>query len=36
MNSDIVKKKEEREKTEQITYGEGRRSKTFKEMQEER
>uniref|UniRef100_A0A3B3C3S5 LIM domain 7a n=1 Tax=Oryzias melastigma TaxID=30732 RepID=A0A3B3C3S5_ORYME len=36
VNSDIVKKKEEREKTEQITYGEGRRSKTFKEMQEER
>ncbi|RVE58312.1 hypothetical protein OJAV_G00207940 [Oryzias javanicus] len=36
VNSDIVKKKEEREKTEQITYGESRRSKTFKEMQEER
>lgn len=40
INSDMVKKKEEREKIEQITYsgsGSGnRRSKTFKEMQEER
>ncbi|XP_035809534.2 LIM domain only protein 7 isoform X4 [Amphiprion ocellaris] len=36
VNSDIVKKKEEREKIEQITYGVNRRSKTFKEMQEER
>uniref|UniRef100_A0A3Q1FN36 LIM domain 7a n=1 Tax=Acanthochromis polyacanthus TaxID=80966 RepID=A0A3Q1FN36_9TELE len=36
VNSDIVKKKEEREKIEQITYGDNRRSKTFKEMQEER
>ncbi|GAA6224075.1 LIM domain only protein 7 isoform X8 [Lates japonicus] len=36
VNSDIVKKKEEREKIEQITYGGDRRSKTFKEMQEER
>uniref|UniRef100_A0A3P8S306 LIM domain 7a n=1 Tax=Amphiprion percula TaxID=161767 RepID=A0A3P8S306_AMPPE len=35
VNSDIVKKKEEREKIEQITYGVNRRSKTFKEMQEE-
>ncbi|XP_041662517.1 LIM domain only protein 7 isoform X3 [Cheilinus undulatus] len=35
VNSDIVKKKEEREKIEQITHG-SRRSKTFKEMQEER
>lgn len=35
----MVKKKEEREKIEQITYGSSnsnRRSKTFKEMQEER
>ncbi|XP_078796152.1 LIM domain only protein 7 isoform X30 [Oryzias latipes] len=36
VNSDIAKKKEEREKIEQITYGDDRRSKTFKEMQEER
>lgn len=36
VNSDIVKKKEEREKIEQITFGGNRRSKTFKEMQEER
>ncbi|XP_053184624.1 LIM domain only protein 7-like isoform X1 [Scomber japonicus] len=36
VNSDIVKKKEEREKIEQITYSGNRRSKTFKEMQEER
>ncbi|TMS06085.1 hypothetical protein E3U43_015844 [Larimichthys crocea] len=40
VNSDIVKKKEEREKIEQITYSSSsssnRRSKTFKEMQEER
>eukprot|EP00064_Thunnus_orientalis_P017424 superscaffoldBa00003696_g17506 len=37
VNSDIVKKKEEREKIEQITFGgSNRRSKTFKEMQEER
>lgn len=38
VNSDMVKKKEEREKIEQITYGSNsnRRSKTFKEMQEER
>nr|XP_046259275.1 LIM domain only protein 7 isoform X4 [Scatophagus argus] len=38
VNSDIVKKKEEREKIEQITYcgDSNRRSKTFKEMQEER
>ncbi|XP_032386055.1 LIM domain only protein 7 isoform X12 [Etheostoma spectabile] len=35
VNSDIVKKKEEREKIEEITYS-NRRSKTFKEMQEER
>uniref|UniRef100_UPI0037E72EB0 LIM domain only protein 7 isoform X2 n=1 Tax=Semicossyphus pulcher TaxID=241346 RepID=UPI0037E72EB0 len=35
VNSDIVKKKEEREKIEDITYS-SRRSKTFKEMQEER
>uniref|UniRef100_A0A8C8DS73 LIM domain 7a n=1 Tax=Oryzias sinensis TaxID=183150 RepID=A0A8C8DS73_9TELE len=35
VNSDIAKKKEEREKIEQITYGDDRRSKTFKEMQEE-
>ncbi|XP_075887267.1 LIM domain only protein 7 isoform X8 [Nelusetta ayraudi] len=36
VNSDIVKKKEEREKIEQITYSDGRRSRTFKEMQEKR
>ncbi|XP_078118427.1 LIM domain only protein 7-like isoform X7 [Sander vitreus] len=36
VNSDIVKKKEEREKIEEITYSSNRRSKTFKEMQEER
>ncbi|KAM9343234.1 LIM domain only protein 7-like isoform 3-T3 [Pholidichthys leucotaenia] len=36
VNSDIVKKKEEREKIEQITYGGERRSRTFKEMQEDR
>lgn len=36
VNSEIVKKKEEREKIEQITYSGNRRSKTFKEMQEER
>lgn len=36
VNSDIVKKKEEREKIEEITYGSRRKSKTFKEMQEER
>ncbi|KAM7380276.1 hypothetical protein PAMP_003586 [Pampus punctatissimus] len=37
VNSDIVKKKEEREKIEQITYGNSnKKSKTFKEMQEER
>lgn len=36
VNSDMVKKKEEREKIEQITHGDNRRSKTFKEMQEER
>ncbi|XP_068428216.1 LIM domain only protein 7 isoform X4 [Clinocottus analis] len=35
VNSDIVKKKEEREKIELSTSG-SRRSKTFKEMQEER
>uniref|UniRef100_A0A668AAA2 LIM domain 7a n=1 Tax=Myripristis murdjan TaxID=586833 RepID=A0A668AAA2_9TELE len=37
VNSDIVKKKEEREQIEQVTYGgtSSRRSKTFKEMQEE-
>uniref|UniRef100_A0A8C3AEC9 LIM domain 7a n=1 Tax=Cyclopterus lumpus TaxID=8103 RepID=A0A8C3AEC9_CYCLU len=35
VNSDIVKKKEEREKTEESTSG-SRRAKTFKEMQEER
>ncbi|XP_034740525.1 LIM domain only protein 7 isoform X6 [Etheostoma cragini] len=35
VNSDIVKKKEEREKIEEITFS-NRRSKTFKEMQEER
>uniref|UniRef100_A0A3B4TZR7 LIM domain 7a n=1 Tax=Seriola dumerili TaxID=41447 RepID=A0A3B4TZR7_SERDU len=31
VNSDIVKKKEEREKIEQITYGGNRRSRTFKD-----
>ncbi|KAF7668149.1 hypothetical protein LDENG_00030280 [Lucifuga dentata] len=36
VNSDIVKKKEEREKTEQITYSGKRNSKTFKEIQEDR
>lgn len=36
VNSDIVKKKEEREKIEEITYGGNRRSKTFKEIEEER
>ncbi|XP_049584336.1 LIM domain only protein 7 isoform X5 [Syngnathus scovelli] len=37
VNSDIVKKKEEREKVEQITYSSStRNSKTFKEMQDER
>nr|XP_020465048.1 LIM domain only protein 7 isoform X4 [Monopterus albus] len=36
VNSDIVKKKEEREKIEQITYGSKRKSKTFKEMEEDR
>ncbi|XP_037095811.1 LIM domain only protein 7 isoform X1 [Syngnathus acus] len=37
VNSDIVKKKEEREKVEQITHGGStRNSKTFKEMQDER
>ncbi|KAK5890179.1 hypothetical protein CesoFtcFv8_013729 [Champsocephalus esox] len=38
VNSDIVKKKEEREKVEESTYSSGgnRRSKTLKEMQEER
>lgn len=36
VNSDIVKKKEEREKIEQTTYGSDGRSKTFKEIQEER
>ncbi|MED6244562.1 hypothetical protein ATANTOWER_016300 [Ataeniobius toweri] len=36
VNSDIMKKKEEREKMEQITYGSDRRSKSFKDMQEER
>ncbi|MEQ2208547.1 hypothetical protein XENOCAPTIV_005679, partial [Xenoophorus captivus] len=36
VNSDIMKKKEEREKVEQITYGSDRRSKSFKDMQEER
>ncbi|XP_038576870.1 LIM domain only protein 7-like isoform X5 [Micropterus salmoides] len=35
VNSDIVKKKEEREKIEKITYS-SRRSKSFKEMEEER
>ncbi|XP_077392160.1 LIM domain only protein 7 isoform X2 [Festucalex cinctus] len=37
VNSDIVKKKEEREKVEQITYGGStRRSKTYKEMQDDK
>ncbi|XP_047225698.1 LIM domain only protein 7 isoform X4 [Girardinichthys multiradiatus] len=36
VNSDIMKKKEEREKMEHITYGSDRRSKSFKDMQEER
>ncbi|XP_016524481.1 LIM domain only protein 7 isoform X3 [Poecilia formosa] len=36
VNSDIVKKKEEREKIEQITYGRDGRSKSFKEIQGER
>ncbi|CAM9144916.1 unnamed protein product, partial [Lampetra planeri] len=36
VNSDIVKKKEEREKIEQLTFGSSRRSKTFKEMEEDR
>ncbi|XP_034430768.1 LIM domain only protein 7 isoform X24 [Hippoglossus hippoglossus] len=36
VNSDIVKKKEERDQIEQVTIGGNRRSKTFKEMQEER
>ncbi|KAM4608928.1 LIM domain only protein 7-like isoform 1-T1 [Polymixia lowei] len=37
VNSDIVKKKEEREQIEQITYGgPSRRSKTYKEIQEGR
>ncbi|XP_056245085.1 LIM domain only protein 7 isoform X9 [Seriola aureovittata] len=36
VNSDIVKKKEEREKIEQITYGGNRRSSTFKDVQEDR
>ncbi|XP_034042815.1 LIM domain only protein 7 isoform X1 [Thalassophryne amazonica] len=36
VNSDIVKKKEEREKIEQISLSSNRRSKTFKEMQEDR
>uniref|UniRef100_A0A3B3UTB6 LIM domain 7a n=1 Tax=Poecilia latipinna TaxID=48699 RepID=A0A3B3UTB6_9TELE len=36
VNSDIVKKKEEREKIEQITYGRDGRSKSFKEIQDER
>ncbi|XP_022596508.1 LIM domain only protein 7 isoform X8 [Seriola dumerili] len=36
VNSDIVKKKEEREKIEQITYGGNRRSRTFKDVQEDR
>ncbi|XP_029700551.1 LIM domain only protein 7 isoform X6 [Takifugu rubripes] len=38
VNSDIVKKKEEREKIEQITSSDNysRRSKTFREMQDER
>ncbi|XP_073768006.1 LIM domain only protein 7 isoform X44 [Danio rerio] len=36
VNSDIVKKKEEREQIEQITSVGTRKSKTFKEMQDER
>ncbi|XP_074514805.1 LIM domain only protein 7 isoform X4 [Sebastes fasciatus] len=36
VNSDIVKKKEEREMIEHTTTSSSRRSKTFKEMQEER
>ncbi|TRY82297.1 hypothetical protein DNTS_009391 [Danionella cerebrum] len=36
VNSDIVKKKEDREQVEQISSGNTRKSKTFKEMQEER
>ncbi|XP_016110399.1 LIM domain only protein 7 isoform X12 [Sinocyclocheilus grahami] len=36
VNSDIVKKKEEREQTDQISSGDIRKSKTFKEMQDER
>ncbi|XP_058642581.1 LIM domain only protein 7 isoform X4 [Onychostoma macrolepis] len=36
VNSDIVKKKEEREQVEQIISGGIRKSKTFKEMQDER
>uniref|UniRef100_A0A671KJ81 LIM domain only protein 7-like n=1 Tax=Sinocyclocheilus anshuiensis TaxID=1608454 RepID=A0A671KJ81_9TELE len=36
VNSDIVKKKEEREQTDQISSGGIRKSKTFKEMQDER
>nr|XP_061826702.1 LIM domain only protein 7-like isoform X2 [Nerophis lumbriciformis] len=36
LNFDIKRKKEEREKIEQDTYGKDRRSKTFKEMQDAR
>ncbi|CAL9690403.1 unnamed protein product [Knipowitschia caucasica] len=36
VNFDIVKKKEEREKIEEITFSSSKKSKTFKEMQEER
>ncbi|KAK5613228.1 hypothetical protein CRENBAI_025888 [Crenichthys baileyi] len=36
VNSDIMRKKEEREKMEQITHGSDRRSMSFKDMQEER
>ncbi|XP_061735760.1 LIM domain only protein 7-like isoform X3 [Nerophis ophidion] len=36
LNFDIKRKKEEREKIEQDTYGNDRRSKTFKEMQDAR
>ncbi|XP_067299775.1 LIM domain only protein 7 isoform X2 [Pseudorasbora parva] len=36
VNSDIVKKKEEREQIEQITSSDTRKSKTLKEMQDER
>ncbi|XP_055004676.1 LIM domain only protein 7-like isoform X2 [Boleophthalmus pectinirostris] len=36
VNSDIVRKKEEREKIEELTLGSNRKSKTFKEMQEDR